>query len=85
MELQEKVRRVQEFRLMDDVFFEVFAKDIPACQEILRTILEDDRLIVEEVIVQSSERNLSGWMRFAHWEMAASAILKCRDLIVTTT
>ena len=45
---------------MDDVFFEVFAKDIPACQEILRTILEDDRLIVEEVIVQSSERNLYG-------------------------
>ncbi len=60
MELQEKVRRVQEFRLMDDVFFEVFAKDIPACQEILRTILEDDGLIVEEVIVQSSERNLYG-------------------------
>lgn len=45
---------------MDDVFFEVFAKDIPACQEILRTILEDDGLIVEEVIVQSSERNLYG-------------------------
>ena len=60
MDLQEKVKRVQEFRLMDDVFFEVFAKDIPACQEILRTILEDEQLIVHDVIVQSSERNLYG-------------------------
>ena len=60
MDLQEKVKRVQEFRLMDDVFFEVFAQDIPACQEILRTILEDDKLIVKEVIVQSSEKNLFG-------------------------
>ena len=41
MDLQEKVKRVQEFRLIDDVFFEVFAEDIPACQEIIRTILED--------------------------------------------
>lgn len=60
MELQEKVGRVQELRLLDDVFFEVFAEDIPACQEILRTILEDDQLIVEDVIVQKSERNLYG-------------------------
>ena len=28
MDLQEKVKRVQEFRLIDDVFFEVFAEDI---------------------------------------------------------
>lgn len=48
MELQEKVGRVQELRLLDDVFFEVFAEDIPACQEILRTILEDDQLIVDD-------------------------------------
>jgi len=60
MNLQEKVKSVQEFRLMDDVFFEAFAKDIPACQEILRTILEDEQLSVHDVIVQSSERNLYG-------------------------
>ena len=60
MDLQEKVQRVQKFRLIDDVFFEVFAKDIPACQEILRTILEDVNLTVQDVIVQSSERNLYG-------------------------
>lgn len=51
MDLQEKVQRVQKFRLVDDVFFEVFAKDIPACQEILRTILEDVNLTVQDVIV----------------------------------
>ena len=60
MDLQEKVKRVQEFRLIDDVFFEVFAEDIPACQEIIRTILEDPELIVHDVIVQSSRRNLYG-------------------------
>ena len=60
MYLQEKIERIKEFRLIDDVFFEVFAKDIPACQEILRTILEDAELIVNDIIVQSSERNLYG-------------------------
>ena len=60
MDLQEKVKRVQEFRLIDDVFFEVFAEDIPACQEIIRTILEDPELIVHDVVVQSSKRNLYG-------------------------
>lgn len=60
MHIQEKVKRVQEFRLIDDVFFEVFAKDIPACQEILRTILQDEKLVVHDVVVQSSEKNLYG-------------------------
>ncbi len=44
MEIRDKIKRVQELRLMDDVFFEVFATDVLACQEILRTILEDDDL-----------------------------------------
>ena len=38
MNQREKIERVKEFRLIDDVFFEVFASDIPACQEILRVI-----------------------------------------------
>ena len=41
-------------------FFEVLAEDPLVCQEILRTILGDDKLIVNDVIVQSSERNLYG-------------------------
>ncbi|MBQ1993578.1 MAG: hypothetical protein II243_03825 [Lachnospiraceae bacterium] len=51
----EKIERIKEFRLIDDIFFEVFASDIPACQEILRVILEDAELIVNDVVVQSSE------------------------------
>jgi len=57
---EEKIARVKEFRLIDDVFFEVFAEDKAACEEILRTILEDDGLTVIDVVVQSSERNLYG-------------------------
>ena len=58
--LEEKIAKVKDFRVMDDVFFEVLADDVGVCQEMLRTILEDDALIVEDVIVQSSERNLYG-------------------------
>ena len=60
MNQKEKIEKIKEFRLIDDVFFEVFASDIPACQEILRTILEDEKLIVNDVIVQSAERNIYG-------------------------
>ncbi len=57
---EEKIARVKDFRLIDDVFFEVFAEDKAACEEILRTILEDDGLTVIDVVVQGSERNLYG-------------------------
>ena len=58
--LEQKKQKVRDFRPIDDVFFEVLADDILFCQEILRTILEDNKLIVNDVIVQSSERNLYG-------------------------
>lgn len=58
--LEEKQERVKDLRPIDDVFFEVFADDKDVMQEILRTILEDDGLIVTDVIPQSSERNLYG-------------------------
>ncbi len=57
---QEKKERVQGFRPIDDVFFEVLADDKEVCQEILRTILEDEALIVEQVIVQRSLKNIYG-------------------------
>lgn len=60
MDLQEKAEKVKNLRLIDDVFFEVFAKDYSACQEIIRTILGDKELVVVDIIVQSSERNLYG-------------------------
>ena len=60
MTAEEKIAQVKEFRLIDDVFFEVFAEDKEACQEILRVILEDDGLIVLDVLLQSSKRNIYG-------------------------
>ena len=57
---EEKKEQVQNFRPIDDVFFEVLADDKEVCQEILRTILEDNALIVEEVIVQRSIKNIYG-------------------------
>ena len=58
MELKKKVEMVQDLRIIDDVFFEVFAQDIPACQEILRTILEDDQLIVKDVITKQQSESI---------------------------
>lgn len=57
---KEKLERVKELRPIDDVFFEVLAQNRSVCQEILRVILEDDKLIVEDVIVQYSNRNIYG-------------------------
>lgn len=57
MTAEEKIARVKDFRLIDDVFFEVFAEDKEACQEILQVILEEDGLTVLDVVVQSSKRN----------------------------
>lgn len=58
--LEEKEQKVKDLRPIDDVFFEVLADDIGFCQEMLRIILGDDKLVVIDVIVQSSERNLYG-------------------------
>ena len=44
--LEEKKKRIMEFRPIDDVFFEVLADDREVCQEILRTILENGSLLV---------------------------------------
>lgn len=60
MTTEEKIARAKEFRLIDDVFFEVFAEDEEACQEILQIILEDGQLAVLDVVVQSSKRNIYG-------------------------
>ena len=53
LSLEEKKEKIKEFRPIDDVFFEVLANK-PVCQEMLRTILEDEELIVQDVITQNS-------------------------------
>ena len=52
MTLEEKIEQVKNFRPIDDTFFEVMADDIGVCQEMLRIILEDEKLIVKDVIVK---------------------------------
>lgn len=47
--LEQKKQKVQDFRPIDDVFFEVLADDELFCQEILRIILEDEKLIVNDI------------------------------------
>ena len=57
---QQKQERIRDLRPIDDVFFEVLARNVSVCQEMLRTILEDDSLVVTSVITQSDKRNLYG-------------------------
>lgn len=56
----EKLERIKRFRPIDDIFFEVLARDKAFDQEMLRIIMADNDLIVVDVIVQSDERNLYG-------------------------
>lgn len=58
--IEEKQEKVRDFRPIDDAFFEVLADDINFCQEMLRILLDIEELVVEDVIVQSSERNIYG-------------------------
>ena len=47
--IQEKWEKVQDFRPIDDVFFEALAQSKEVCQEILRVIMEDKKLIVSTI------------------------------------
>lgn len=57
---QEKIEDIKKLRLIDDLFFEAFAENKEAIEEVLRVILEDELLSVVDVITQSSGRNLYG-------------------------
>lgn len=59
-EFDEKKARIQDYRPIDNVFFEALALNKEVCEEILQTIMEDSGLTVKDVVVQSSERNLYG-------------------------
>ena len=43
---KETIETVDKLRLIDDSLFRLVAADPAACQEILRNILDDDKLIV---------------------------------------
>ncbi len=52
--------RIEQLRPVDDIFFEKIMEDKEVCQEILRVILEDRKLVVISVTPQKSIRNLQG-------------------------
>ena len=58
--VQEKLDVIRKFTLMDDVFFEVFAQDKLAVQEMLRVILNEPNLTIVEVTTQDAIPNLYG-------------------------
>ena len=49
---EERLREIQEFNLLSDVFLSVTLRDIPACQHILRILTGRDDLTVKEVRTQ---------------------------------
>lgn len=53
-------KKIQKLKPIDDVFFEKIIEDKGVCEEILRVILEDDRLEVLSVTPQKSIKNLQG-------------------------
>ncbi len=60
MTTEEKIKKIQLFRPIDDTFFEVLAQNKDVCQEMLRVILQDNKLVVEQVVPQAHIRNLYG-------------------------
>lgn len=56
----DKIAIIQELRPIDDILFEVLARDKAFDEEMLRLLIGDGNLRVTDVIVQSDERNLYG-------------------------
>jgi len=53
LELRSEAKeKVKDFRVIDDAFFRLIASRKSVCQEILRTLLEDEKLLVISVNVQ---------------------------------
>lgn len=58
--MNKTLEKLRALRPIDDVMFQQLAESENVCQEILRVILEDDKLIVNEVISQASIGNIFG-------------------------
>lgn len=52
--------QLQKLRVIDDIMFQMLAESEKVCQEILRVILDDARLIVQKVTPQASIANILG-------------------------
>lgn len=58
--IDDLIKRVRQLRPIDDAMFKKLAESKAVCQEILRVILEDSRLVVKEVISEDSIANIFG-------------------------
>lgn len=52
--------QIQKLRAIDDIMFQMLAESEKVCQEILRVILDDAKLIVQKVTPQASIANILG-------------------------
>ena len=60
MAKEEILEKVKKLKPIDDVFFERLMENKLVCQEILRVILDDDKLVVQSVVAQREVKNLYG-------------------------
>ena len=60
LNLEKQKQIIQQLKPIDDAFAEKLFEDIPVCQEVLATILEDPGLTITEVIPQNTIKNLQG-------------------------
>ena len=51
---------VNKLRPIDDLLFSLIYENKEACQELIRTLLSDDSLVVDEVTAQKTITNLIG-------------------------
>lgn len=60
MNYEKYVARVRKMNPIDDDFLRKMAEDKDFCQEVIRTILDESHLVVEEVQSQNEIKNLQG-------------------------
>lgn len=53
------VKEAKNLRIIDDVLFRLISTREDACQEILRTLLDDDKIIVKSVTAQKTEISMN--------------------------
>lgn len=58
--IEDLIKRVRQLRPIDDAMFKKLAESKEVCQEILRVILNDKKLVVNEVISEASIANIFG-------------------------
>ena len=81
--------KMKHLNPIDDEFFTKMAEDPNFCQEVLRIVMEDPGLIVQELIPQNSVKNLQGRLRdsgffLVRHQTTSIAILKSRKKMMMT-